>query len=157
MSVQLLYKPQWLGTSRPLREDFRPADLGFIPSPLRPHSQVFYNKVDASSIGVSSVASATPLTQYQYSTVITDPGAGYLGTLLFPGDATAKATVGFMQTFLLPIPGAWTGPLSFTVSVPDRPAWNYCTGWLLTLHTAFTVSRPAGPCSLHSSPPLLPT
>ena len=84
------------------------------PHPVSP--QVFYNTVDSSSIGVSSVASATSLTQYQYSTVITDPGAGYLGALLFPGDATAKAAVGFMQTFLLPIPGAWTGPLSFSVS-----------------------------------------
>jgi len=38
-----------------------------------------------------------------------------MAALLFPNDATAKAAVGFMQTFL--IPGTWTGPLSFSVSL----------------------------------------
>ena len=80
-------------------------------------SQVFYNKVDtaAKPIGISSVATATLTAEYRYTTAIPDPSAGTMATLLFPKDATAKAAVGFMQTFL--IPGVWTGPLSFSVSL----------------------------------------
>ena len=88
-----------------------------------PLGQVFYNKVDTSTnpIRISSVATATLTAEYQYTTAISDPSAGTMAALLFSNDATAKAAVGFMQTFLLPIPGAWTGPLSFSVSLYHCP------------------------------------
>ena len=86
-------------------------------------SQVFYNKVNTATnpIAVSTVALATSSAQYQYSTAISDPSSGTMGALLFPGDATATAAMGFMQTYLLPTPGAWTGPLSFSVSLRQLP------------------------------------
>ena len=47
----------------------------------------------------------------------TGGGGSTLGQLLFPNDPNATAAVGFMQTFLVPRPGSWTGPLAFNVCV----------------------------------------
>ncbi|GAX83406.1 hypothetical protein CEUSTIGMA_g10831.t1 [Chlamydomonas eustigma] len=87
--------------------------------------QAFYNKVNTTSspLTISSVPQSTPTSQYQYTTTVTDPIqaiSGNLASLFFPGDSTATesstAAVGFMTTYLLPIPNTWTSPITFSVT-----------------------------------------